>query len=211
MDINDLLVCAELTMTNLTAEGSINDKDFLDRVDILCSLGYTVMLSNYDKYYKLIPTLSNMVRKKKIGIVLGIPNLVSVFDERYYEDLSGGILECFGVLFGNNVKMLVYPSFNDYENTVYRCDDFARDLKDNLRTLFMYVYRNRKIEDLNGANKSLLYISSDEVLDMIRQGTTAWETMVPSQVTETIKTKKLLGYKAAASEVIEVTAEVGAE
>ena len=41
----------EITLSNLSAEGEVNERDFLDRVDILCSLGYTVLISNYQKYY----------------------------------------------------------------------------------------------------------------------------------------------------------------
>lgn len=191
----DILVLSELTMTNLANDtGAINDRDFLDRVDLLCSMGQTVMLSNHDKYYKLVSNLSRYVRKKKIGIVLGIPNLANVFDEKYYTELTGGILECFGILFGNNVKMLVYPSYNDYTGLVYKCEDFGRDLKDHLRTLFLYMFRNRKIEDLHGADTSLLYISSDTVLDMIRKDKAKWEEMVPQSVADSIKERGLFGY-----------------
>lgn len=192
---DDLLVVSELTMSNLAADGGmIHDRDFLDRVDLLCSMGQTVMLSNYDKYYKLVASLSRHVRKKKIGIVLGIPNLANVFDERYYTELTGGILECFGILFGNNVKMMVYPSYNDYTGLVYKCEDFGRDLKDHLRTLFLYMFRNRKIEDLHGAHTDLLYISSDTVLEKIRKGDAVWEEMVPLSVAEVIKARGLFGY-----------------
>ena len=47
----NLQLLFEITLSNLKMEGEINEKDFLDRADILCSLGYTVMISNYKKYY----------------------------------------------------------------------------------------------------------------------------------------------------------------
>ena len=40
----------EITLSNLRSDGEVVEKDFLDRVDILCSLGYTVMISSYKKY-----------------------------------------------------------------------------------------------------------------------------------------------------------------
>ena len=43
----NLQVLFEITLNNLKSEGDINEKDFLDRVDVLCSIGQTVMISNY--------------------------------------------------------------------------------------------------------------------------------------------------------------------
>ena len=42
-------------------------------------------------------------------MALGINNLVEIFNEKYYENLEGGILESFGRLFRNAVKLYVYP------------------------------------------------------------------------------------------------------
>jgi hypothetical protein len=37
----------ELTLKDLTADGKISDKDFVDRAELLGSMGHTVMISNY--------------------------------------------------------------------------------------------------------------------------------------------------------------------
>ncbi|MCK4562038.1 MAG: TonB-dependent receptor, partial [Flavobacteriaceae bacterium] len=37
----------EITLANLRAEGEINERDFLDRAELLCSLGQTVMITNF--------------------------------------------------------------------------------------------------------------------------------------------------------------------
>ena len=36
-------------------------------------------------------------------------NLVEIFDEKYYRNLSGGILEAFGKLFYRDLKVYMYP------------------------------------------------------------------------------------------------------
>ena len=41
---------------------------------------------------------------------MGVNNLIQVFDEHYYEDLDGGILEAFGKMFHNNLKIYLYPN-----------------------------------------------------------------------------------------------------
>ena len=188
---------AELTLGNLEASGQIDDKDFLDRVDILCSLGQTVMISSFTEYYKLIRFLCRFNRRRKIGIVLGIYNLANIFDEAYYQNLEGGILEAFGILFGTNIKLYVYPSFKrncppGEEDLLYNCDNFQ--LPFQLYSLFRYVYDNEKIEDMAVAEREHLRIVSDNVLAMIKRGEDGWEAMVPPEVAEAIKEKCLFEY-----------------
>ena len=98
----------EITLSNLKAEGEVDERDFLDRVDILCSLGYTVMISNYKKYYKLIEYLSQFT-KLRMGLILGVDNLVGMFDEQYYRNLNGGIMEAFGIIFTRDIRFYLYP------------------------------------------------------------------------------------------------------
>jgi hypothetical protein len=44
-----------------------------------------------------------------VGVTMGINNLLEVFNEKYYENLDGGILESFGRLLKNSVKLYIYP------------------------------------------------------------------------------------------------------
>ncbi|MDH5605036.1 MAG: TonB-dependent receptor, partial [Cyclobacteriaceae bacterium] len=112
VDSANIVALTELTLSDLRSEGEIDEADFLNRADLLCSLGRDVMVSNYTEYYRLVDYLSDITKGKRIGIILGIYNLVQVFDENYYKDLRGGILEAFGILFGHNVKLYVYPSIS---------------------------------------------------------------------------------------------------
>ena len=58
IEVDRIQILFELTLKDLSAEGKIDETDFLDRVDIICSLGYTVLISNYQKYYTLVSNLS---------------------------------------------------------------------------------------------------------------------------------------------------------
>ena len=40
---------------------------------------------------------------------MGLNNLADIFKEQYYSQLDGGILEAFGILFKDNVKIYAYP------------------------------------------------------------------------------------------------------
>ncbi|MFK7926076.1 MAG: TonB-dependent receptor [Bacteroidia bacterium] len=196
-DVEDerVTVLTELTLSNLLdpEQGTIDDKDFLDRVDILASLGQTVMVSNFKEYYRLISYLTQFTRKRKIGIILGVFNLESIFDERYYANLNGGILEAFGILFGQNVKLYVYPYFLEEEKILYTCKNFK--LPPEKYNLFRYLFDNNKIEDLNEIRTDLMHITSDQVLSMIRKGESGWEPMVPESVELAVKKLGLFGYR----------------
>src|SRR4029077_10483810 len=49
----DLVVLMEMTLENLLSEGQLNHADFLARVDILGTLGRTVLISKFGEYYRL--------------------------------------------------------------------------------------------------------------------------------------------------------------
>lgn len=195
VDLDHTVLLTELTLNNLVAnqEADIDEKDFLDRVDILCSTGQTVMISNFQEYYKLVSYLSRITKKRKIGIILGIHNLENIFNEKYYEFLPGGILESFGRLFGNNVKMYVYPSAGGQIGDMYNCGNL--DIPDHLRPLLNYLLMNKKIEDIEEANKEVFTIYSDDVLEMIQKNKDGWERFVHHRVAKIIKDYCLFGFQ----------------
>src|SRR6266403_1985791 len=104
----DVVVLMEITMHNLLASGNIDHKDFLDRVDTLAAIGNNVLISNYLEFYRLTSYFRRYT-KQMVGVAMGINNLLEVFNEKYYENLDGGILESFGRLFRNSVKLYIYP------------------------------------------------------------------------------------------------------
>lgn len=186
-------VVFELTLKDLTADGKISDKDFVDRAELLGSLGYTVMISNYLKHYKMVDYLAPISRGRKIGVIVGVYNLQTIFDERYYDNLRGGLLEAFGRGFGHNMKMYVYPANNVETGELLSLDNFK--VKDNLKGLLEYMKDNNKLEQIEKFDPSLLGIMSDEVLSKIKVSATSWEEDVPEQVAHAIKEYELFGYK----------------
>lgn len=190
IDAQRLVILSELTLHNLQGGADIDEKDFLDRVDILCSLGQTVMISSYHEYHKLVAYLSKLTQYK-IGIVLGINNLEYIFDEQHYKGLPGGILESFATLFSRKVKLYVFPT-RKLDGIVYDLDDFT--LPPHLQYLHQYLLANHKLEAIQDATLSNLHIYSDNVLAMIKTGEPGWEEMVPPEVAYIIKAKCLFGY-----------------
>jgi hypothetical protein len=196
VDRSKIVVLTELTLNDLSADGSIDEKDFLNRADIVCSLGQSVLISNYFEYYRLVDYLSRITRGKKIGIIMGIYALQKVFDERTYENIRGGIMECFASLFGSNVKLYIYPALRRNSEELFTLKDFEAELPDRQKNLFKYLMDNNKLEDVGDANINNLHIISDNVLAMIRKGEAGWEKFVPHKVEEAIKEHGLFDFPA---------------
>lgn len=187
-----LNVIFELTLKDLTADGRISDKDFVDRAELLGSLGYTVMISNYLKHYKMVDYLASIAKEKRMGVIVGIYNLHTIFDERYYDNLPGGLLEAFGRGFGHNVKLLVYPATNVESGELYHLNDLK--IPTHLMGLKQYLMDNNKMEPILNFDQKLLHIMSDDVLSKIKAGAN-WEEDVPYEVAKAIKFFELFGYK----------------
>jgi len=194
VDRSKMVVLTELTLNDLSPDGNIDEKDFLHRADIICSLGQTVLVSNYFEYYKLVDYLSKITKGKKIGIILGIYALQKIFEEKTYDNLRGGIMESFGSLFGTNVKLYIYPAWKRESNDLFTLKDFEETIPVNLRSLFRYLIENNKLEDIKDANVNNLHIISDNVLAMIKKGDEGWEKFVPRKVQEAIKDHNLFDY-----------------
>ena len=192
VDEANTLVIFEITLSNLRSDGEIDERDFMDRAELLCSLGQTVMISNFQEYYKVVEYFSNYT-KARMGLVMGVNNLVDIFDEKYYRHLSGGILEAFGKLFYRDMKVYLYPMIDENGDILN-----SENLKVHPRTkeLYKFFKFNGKVVDITDYNPENLKVFSREVLKMIGTNLPGWETMLPTGVAEIIKKKSLFGYKA---------------
>lgn len=192
---SQLQVLFEITLSNLRADtGDVDEKDFIDRADILCSLGQTVLISNYQEYYKLVEYFSRYTRGR-MGLIMGVNNLIDVFDERYYRHLNGGMLEAFGILFTRDLKIYVYPSKPTADDELMTTVNMP--VHPRLRPLYDYLLNNKRLVDIESFDPNVLHIFSPEVLRMIRSGEAGWEEMVPPYVDTMIKENRLFGYRAA--------------
>lgn len=194
---NTIAVC-EMTLNNLMEEGDLDERDFLDRVDILNGMGQHVMVSTFREYYKLVTYFSRF-KIGRLRIVIGIPTFLNVLEEKYYQNLKGGILEALGRLFPENVRFYVYPtlsciSIDKKKPAGELLTSKNLHLPDKLKPLYQYLVNGRKIIDIENVKKDRLYISSPYVLKMIKEGITGWELMVPNYIEEVIKKRRLFGY-----------------
>ena len=210
----DFIVLMEITMHNLLSSGELDPKDFLSRVDLLADIGFTVLISNYSEYYRLTSYFRRYTNEM-IGVTMGINNLLEIFNEKYYENLEGGILENFGRLFRQSVKLYIYPmrqdAFDRYLSNgappAHKTLDPTAELGTSvlitaknlsvalhLRNLYDHLLENHYLECIVGFNPDILDIFSREVLSRIKAQDPSWETMVPTRVATAIKKRHLFGY-----------------
>ena len=192
VDRQNLQVLFEITLNNLQSDtGDVDEKDFIDRADILCSLGQTVLISNYQEYYKLVEYFSRYT-KARMGLIMGVNNLIEVFEEKYYRHLNGGMLEAFGILFTRDLKVYVYPSKPSQEAEIMTLESMP--VHPRLRPLYDYLISNKRMVDIESYDPTVLHIFSKAVLQMIRDAKPGWEDMVPPYVDNMIKDNRLFGY-----------------
>ena len=191
VDIEKTQVVFEITLSNLRASGGeIDEQDFMDRARLLCSLGQTVLISNFQEYYKLVEYFS-LYSKKRMALSMGVNNLIDIFDQKYYRHLSGGILEAFGKLFHKDLKVYLYPMLGEDGELIT-----SENLKvhPRMKELYKYFKYTGKLVDIQNYKPEILNIFSRKVLKMINSGKAGWESSLPVVVSEMIKDKQLFGY-----------------
>ncbi|WP_299886481.1 TonB-dependent receptor [uncultured Lacinutrix sp.] len=189
VDESKTQVIFEITLSNLRAEGEIDEQDFMDRARLLCSLGQTVLISNFQEYYKLVEYFSQY-SKARMGLAMGVNNLIDIFDEKYYRHLSGGILEAFGKLFFKDLRVYLYPMENE-DGTLTTSDNLK--VHPRMKELYKFFKYNGKVVDITDYDPATLNVFSRKVLSMIAKGEDGWQTMLPEGVSNLIMQKSLFG------------------
>jgi len=192
VDKNNTQVIFEITLSNLMESGKIDEKDFMDRAKLLCSMGKTVMISNFKEYYKLVDYFSNYT-KRKLGLTMGVSNLVEVFNENYYKDIDGGILEAFSKMFHDNVKVFLYP-ISDKKGNIINSNNLK--LHPRMKDFYKFFKYNKKFIDITDYEKEFLNIFSREILKQIKENKNEnWRDKLPKGISEIIVKNNMFGYK----------------
>ncbi|MGI9241843.1 MAG: TonB-dependent receptor, partial [Verrucomicrobiales bacterium] len=179
VDPEKVIELMEITMHDLTRDGEIDHRDFLARADLIAAAGKTVLISNYFEYYRLAAYLSRYTNQK-IALTLGATSLLELFDEKYYTELDGGILEAFGRLFKNELTCYVYPAKDADTGSLITTKNLQ--VPDELQDLYDYLVGRGGIVPIENYQERCLDIYSQKVLERISANDCSWETMVPKEV-----------------------------
>jgi hypothetical protein len=187
-EIVDLM---EITMSNLLVTGHIDLSDFLARADVLAAAGKTVLISDYSEYYRLAAWLTRYTREP-VALTMGVASLLDLFNEQYYANLEGGILEAFGKLFTRDLRIYVYPLKDPVTGALTKVDNVA--MPQSVQSLYRHVVDRGSVKQLENYDESVLHIFSRDVLRRIKEDDPAWVSMVPPEIADVIKTRGFFGY-----------------
>ena len=192
VDAEDVVEIMEITMNNLRKDGDIDLRDFLARADLLGAVGKTVLISDYYEYFRLGEYLRHYTTEP-VAITMGGMSLQALFDEKHYSSLDGGILESFGRLFKNNLRLYIYPYLDPETGRILDLGNLkvARELRHLLKHL---IVRGRIIP-LQNIDEECLHIFSREILKKIAKGDASWEESVPDEVSALIKEREYFHYR----------------
>ncbi|GAA0758217.1 TonB-dependent receptor [Psychroflexus lacisalsi] len=178
----------EITLSNLRSEGEINEEDFMDRAKLLCALGHTVMISNFQEYYKLVEYFSNYT-KERMALAMGVNNLIDIFDEKYYRHLSGGILEAFGKLFFKDLRVYLYPYKDPKTGKITNSDNLK--VHPRMKELYKFFKYNGRVIDIENYDEEILGYFSRDILQKISNGEEGWQKAVPEKTAKMIEEQEL--------------------
>lgn len=193
VDPRNTYLLTEITMDNLCAAGELDEQDFLDRAELLNTLGHTVVISDCQQYQKMIAYLADY-KVEQLGIVLGVRELLGLIDEKYYQNMDGRLLAAFGELFTRNIRFFIYPALQEGSGELINAQNAP--IPEGVKFLYRHLLDNRQLVDVQEFNPNLLHIFSKEVLHMLQNGEPGWESMVSSQVASLIKEQYLFGFPA---------------
>jgi hypothetical protein len=183
----------EMTMEYLKGESAeFDEKDFLDRADMLSTLGYNVLLSDCDNHQMLINYLSDY-KIANLGLVIGARELQKIITDKYNNNQDGRLLVAFGELFSQNIKIYAYPAQNEMNKEIMTATNM--EVPDGIKFLYKYLLDSKQIVPVYAFNKDILHIYPFNVLQDIQENKTGWESNVPQVLVDMIKEKGLFGYK----------------
>ena len=191
VDARSAVLLAEITMDNLRVNGVLDEKDFLDRAEVLCAMGQTVVISNCEDHQKLISYFSDF-KIRKVGLVIGVRQLLEVINNKYQANHDGRLLTSFGELFTRNIKMYVYPAMQEGSEELMTSVNLP--VPEGIKFLYQHLLDSEQIVDIKGFNTEVLHIFSRNVLELLQADEDNWDKMVPEKVGKLIKENCLFGF-----------------
>jgi len=182
-------VVSEITLENLVKDGVLDYQDFLDRADLLCALGQTFIISNCHNHQRLINYLSDY-KIKKLGLVIGVHELLAIINSKYESNRDGRLLVAFGELFTRNILIYAYPALKaEGSEEIMEAENLP--VPEGIHFLYRHLVDSKQILPVENYNRENLHIFPYMVFNSIQAGDGKWESMVPEKLVPIIKNKNL--------------------
>ncbi len=185
------ILLSEITLDNLLVGDEIDEVDFLERMDAINALNQKVIISNCSNHQKLINYLSDF-KIKKLGLVIGVLELMQIINDKFYKNQDGRLLVAFGELFTRNIKIYVYPALHGDDHLLMDVGNMP--VPDGIRFLYKHLIDSKQIVPVIKYNPDILTIFPSEVLAAIKEDKEGWRQMVSSKLVQVIEQKGLFNY-----------------
>lgn len=174
----DAIEICEISMNNLLRGENLDYIDFLNRVDVLQALGKTVIISRSAEFYRIVAILRRYT-SEPIGVILSIGLLNELFKEKWTRHLDGGILESFGRLFKDKVRLMVSPWKNRKNDELVTAENFRAP--DKYQELYRFFRSNGSVVNLPSGEPELLHWTPRDLQRMKDDGDPKWKELVPPE------------------------------
>lgn len=171
-------LCEMSTNNLLRDDGGLDHEDFINRADVLQSLGKTVLISRSAEFHRIATFLSRYTAEP-LAMIISIGLLNELFKEKWSVDLAGGVLESFGRLFKNRVQLFVYPWHNTQSKELVTAENFKAP--DEWHHFYQHLLDNKRVIPVGVGDPSFLANTGRKVMRMIESGDTAWKNWVPPE------------------------------
>jgi hypothetical protein len=193
-------IMAEITLQNLTKNDPLDEEDFIQRTDMLCYMGYDIILSNCVDHQQLTNYLSTY-KIPNLGIVVGARELLELIDSSTNDEGDDNMLVKFGRLFSKNIRVYVYPVLSRDKQMIIQGSNLP--VPKVIRYLYQHLLDRGYVANIDDYRASNLAIFPFEVLYDIEHGIDGWENKLPSGLAGIIKEKGYFNYAKLAPEISE--------
>lgn len=191
VDPSSVVSLVEIAVSELRQDQANEQHGYLDRIEALTAGNQSVLISDCPDYYLVAEYLARY-SASHIALPLGVRNFKELLNEQRYTNLSGGVLEAAGRIFGKRVRIYVYPA-QDAATGKRESLETLR-LPNGVQSLFDFLLEKRYVRALDGLPDDQLRVTSDDVLGWLVRGDPRWEDYVDPEVASAIKARGLFGY-----------------
>ena len=144
---DEILCICEMNTSRYIADGSDDISDMEERITRITHLGFNVMVSSFYRYFRLSEYFTKYDTRRKVGFILSVENILTIFDDKYYEGMEGkgGMLEAMGKLFASGAQLMVYPVMTG-DGAVITAETVM--VPDKYKFLYKHLFYNSRIVSL---------------------------------------------------------------
>ncbi len=185
LKLTEVTTLFEFTLNNRVKDKTISITEAQQKIEMIKALGIPVLISRFSLFYELKEFL-RLATDKPLAIVIGAIHLDKIFDEKFYFDLNGGLLEGMGKLCDKSTRLYIYPH-KTKEICLLTKSFFP---KKEIKHIYNHFIENNFVQDIAGCDEIAEFIHSEDVLKMIAAKKPDWKKFVPQEIHQIVQKMK---------------------